>query len=142
LRKSRTEIADLFAARGLLCTSQRYAVFHYLASHPQHPTVEEVYRAINRIDPRASRATVYNSLRAMVDAGLVREVTIGSSASRFESRMERHHHFICDRCGAIKDLEWFETRDIAKKSGVQPSSVRELVLQGTCDDCLPDRKAS
>jgi Fe2+ or Zn2+ uptake regulation protein len=78
----------------------------------------------------------------MVDAGLVREVTIGSAASRFESRMEPHHHFICDRCGQIKDLEWFETRDIAKKSGMEPSSVRELVLQGTCADCHPGRKAS
>jgi Fe2+ or Zn2+ uptake regulation protein len=142
LQKSRAEIADLFAAHGLLCTSQRYAVFHYLASHPEHPTVEEVHTAINRIDPRASRATVYNSLRAMVDAGLVREITLGGAAARFESRIEPHHHFICDRCGRIQDLEWFETRDIAKKSGVQPSSVRELVLQGTCDACLPGRKAS
>ena len=66
------EIAEAFRAASLRCTPQRYAVLEYLASSTRHATAEEIFEAVNRTDPRSSRATVYNSLNALVRAGLVR----------------------------------------------------------------------
>src|SRR6266516_568022 len=68
---------------GLRCTPQRYAVMACLMEHTGHPTATEIFEAVNRVDPRSSRATTYNNLRDLVRAGLVREVAVEGRAARF-----------------------------------------------------------
>ena len=92
---------------GLRCTPQRYAVMAFLMEHNRHPTAAEIFEAVNRVDPRSSRATTYNNLRDLVQAGLVREVAVEGRAARFDAKGMRHHHFICDRCGNVEDMEWY-----------------------------------
>jgi Fe2+ or Zn2+ uptake regulation protein len=142
VKPTRARIADAFRRHGVRSTAQRYAVLQYLLKHPTHPTVDEIHRAINRHDPRASRATVYNSLHALVDAGLAREVNLAGDASRFESHVEPHHHFLCDKCGRIEDIQWFEPAEIAQRCGVVSYAVREVILQGLCEFCRTGEKAS
>ena len=137
---NRADISASFREHGLRCTSQRYAVLQYLLKHPCHPTAEEILGVVNRRDPRVSRATVYNSLHALVESGMVREVKLGGDATRFEPHIERHHHFICDKCGRIEDIDWFEPGEIAHRPGVKPRSLRALVLQGLCEPCLTQKK--
>src|ERR1700759_4626383 len=96
------------SACGLRCTAQRHAVMAFLMEHNRHATAAEIFEAVNRLDPRSSRATTYNNLRDLVEAGLVREVAIEGRAARFDAAGIRHHHFICDRCGNVEDIEWFE----------------------------------
>src|SRR6516225_9213252 len=93
---------------GLRCTPQRYAVMKFLVEHTTHPTAAEIFEAVNRVDPRSSRATIYNNLSDLVQAGLVREVAVEGRSARFDAKGMRHHHFICDRCGRIEDLEWYD----------------------------------
>src|SRR5258706_2649435 len=93
---------------GLRCTPQRYGVMAFLMEHTGHPTAAEIFEAVNRRDPRSSRATIYNNLRALVRAGLVREVAVEGRAARFDARGMRHHHFVCDRCGRVEGLEWYD----------------------------------
>jgi len=95
---------------GLRCTPQRYAVMAFLTEHTRHPTAAEIFTAVNRVDPRSSRATTYNNLRDLVRAGLVREVAVEGRAARFDAKGMRHHHFICDRCGNVEDMEWYDVR--------------------------------
>src|ERR1035438_10861072 len=73
-----------FDGSGLRGTSQRYAVMAFLMEHNRHPTAAEISEAVNRVDPRSSRATTYNNLRDLVKAGLVREVAVEGRAARFE----------------------------------------------------------
>src|SRR5438067_9231299 len=93
------------AASGRRSTPQRYAVMAFLMEQAEHPTAAEIFEAVNRLDPRSSRATIYNNLRDLVQAGLVREVAIEDRAARFEEKGARNHHFICDRCGNVEDME-------------------------------------
>src|SRR5947209_15983920 len=97
-----------FEACGLRCTPQRYAVMAYLIGHHRHPTAAEIFEAVNLLDPRSSRATTYNNLRDLVQAGLVREVAVEGRAARFDVKGTQHHHFICDRCGSVEDMEWYD----------------------------------
>ena len=97
-----------FDGSGLRCTPQRYAVMVFLMQHNRHPTAAEISEAVNRLNPRSSRATTYNNLRDLVEAGLVREVAVEGRAARFDARGMRHHHFICDRCGKVGDIEWYD----------------------------------
>src|SRR6266542_7033106 len=98
------EIAEAFQAAGLRSTPQRYAVLEFLLRQPVHATAGEILGAINRADPRASRATVYNNLNTLVRAGLVREVEGAGKAARFDAALRRHHHFVCEGCGAVEDI--------------------------------------
>src|SRR3954463_1010049 len=92
---------------GLRCTPQRLAVMAFLTEHDRHPTAAEIFEAVNRVDPRSSRATTYNNLRDLVQAGFVREVSVEGRSARFDAKGIRHHHFICDRCGSVEDMEWY-----------------------------------
>ena len=70
------ETAALLSSRGLRPTQQRIAVYEYLIEHPEHPSAETVYAALSRLYPAFSKTTVYNSLYALAEAGLVRTLTI------------------------------------------------------------------
>src|SRR4029078_11041019 len=96
------------AVSGLRSTPQRYAVMAFLTKQKGHPTGAEIFKAVNRLDPRSTRATIYNNLRDLVDAGLVREVAVEGRAARYDVKGMRHHHFICDSCGKVEEMAWFD----------------------------------
>jgi Fur family transcriptional regulator, peroxide stress response regulator len=128
--------------RGLRCTPQRYAVMSFLMEHNSHPTAAEIFKAVNRLDPRSSRATTYNNLRDLVQAGLVREVAVEGRAARYDAKGMRHHHFICDRCGNVEDMDWFAVRRPAARSmGKRVLRDCELIFRGLCISCA-SRRAS
>ena len=123
---------------GLRCTPQRYAVMACLIDHAGHPTAAEIFEAVNRMDPRSTRATTYNNLRDLVQAGLVREVAVEGRAARFDAKGMRHHHFICDRCGRIEDLEWYDVpRPASRSLGKRILRESELIFRGLCAKCAP-----
>ena len=132
------EIKQSLEARGLRCTPQRYAVMAYLVEHDGHPTAAEIYENTNRVDPLSSRATTYNNLRDLVEAGLVREVAVEGRAARFDAKPVRHHHFICDKCGTVEDIEWYELPKPGRGSlGKRILRESELILRGLCTTCAP-----
>lgn len=132
----RNQLLGSFRDRGVRCTAQRYAILDYLNRYPSHPTAEEIHKAINRADPRASLATVYKALHAMAEAGLIRELRLGGNAARFEAATARHHHFVCDHCGTMEDIDWFELPGLpSKASGARKVTRYEVVLHGQCCAC-------
>jgi Fe2+ or Zn2+ uptake regulation protein len=123
---------------GLRCTAQRYAVMAFLRDHKGHPTAAEIFEAVNRVDPRSSRATTYNNLRDLVKAGLVREVAVEGRAAQFDAKGMRHHHFICDRCGNVEDVEWYDVpRPASRSLGKRIVRECELIFRGLCTKCVP-----
>src|SRR6202142_328419 len=130
------EIKRSFDSSGLRCTPQRYAVMAFLIDHKRHPTAAEIFEAVNRVDPRSSRATTYNNLRDLVRAGLVREVAVEGRAARFDAKGMRHHHFICDRCGEVEDIKWYDgPRPAPGSLGKRVLRECELIVRGFCMKC-------
>src|ERR1700756_618216 len=126
--------------RGLRCTPQRYAVMEFLIGHNGHPTAAEIFAAVNRADPRSSRATTYNNLRDLVQAGLVREVAAEGRAARFDAKGIRHHHFICDRCGNVEDVEWYDVpRPASRSLGKRIVRESQVIFRGLCTKCVRRR---
>ncbi len=124
----------------LRCTPQRYAVMAFLMGHTGHPTAAEIFEAVNRMDPRSSRATTYNNLRDLVKAGLVREVAVEGRAARFDAKGMLHHHFICDRCGNVEDIDWYDVpRPASRSLGKRILRDCELIFRGLCTKCAPRR---
>jgi len=133
-------IKHSLAVSRLRSTPQRYAVLAFLMGQGGHPTAAEIFEAVNRVDPRSSRATIYNNLRDLVQAGLVREVAMEGRAARFDAKGMRHHHFICDRCGNVEDVEWYDVpRPAAGLLGKRVLRECELIFRGLCAKCAPRR---
>jgi Fur family peroxide stress response transcriptional regulator len=129
-----------FDGSGLRCTPQRYAVMAFLMEQNSHPTAAEIFEAVNRMDPRSSRATTYNNLRDLVQAGLVREVAVEGRAARFDAKGMRHHHFLCDRCGDVEDIDWYDVpRPASRSLGKRILRECELIFRGLCAKCAPRR---
>ena len=123
---------------GLRCTPQRYAVMAFLMKQAAHPTAAEIFEAVNRVNPGCSRATTYNNLRDLVRSGLVREVAVEGRAARFDAKGKRHHHFICDRCGNVEDVEWYDVPQPRSGSlGKRILRQYELIFRGLCARCAP-----
>ena len=120
-------------------TRQRKVVLDVIRSGDTHPTAAEVFEAARRAMPAISFATVYNSLRYLKQAGLVREVaSFGSSPSRYDGETNRHDHAVCSECGKLVDFDLPGTveliRSAARVSRFKAESVH-LTLIGVCPEC-------
>jgi len=143
MSKLRAELKRALEAAPLRATPQRYAVLEFLAKSAVHATADEIFEAVNRRDPRASRATVYNNLRVLAKAGLVREAPpFEGKAARFDANLHRHHHFVCEECGALEDIAWFDLPTKSGRSALSGRNIRsyEIVFRGACARCADGGK--
>jgi Fur family peroxide stress response transcriptional regulator len=122
---------------GLKLTPQRYAVLDYLVRSRVHPTAEQIRADLNRRFPRASRATVYNTLNALRDAGLIHEIYLDDAVARYDANIEPHHHFICYRCSKLEDIPLDAISEVSHR-GLKPGYSVEgyaVVMRGVCAPC-------
>lgn len=120
-------------------TRQRSLVLELVRTPDEHPTATEVFEKARKKMPSISFATVYNSLRYLKDAGLIREIaSFGKSPSRYDSETYRHDHAVCSSCGKLVDFDLPGTialqRAAARASQFQAESVH-LTLYGRCPKC-------
>jgi Fe2+ or Zn2+ uptake regulation protein len=89
----------------LRVTRPRVAVLSAVHAHP-HANTDSIIGAVRRDLPDVSHQAVYDVLRALTTAGLVRRVEPSGSVARYESRVgDNHHHVVCRSCGVIADVE-------------------------------------
>lgn len=131
------QIVQILKSEGLRVTPQRFAVYANLLARTDHPTADQILSDLNQNGPTSSQATVYSSLQALRDAGLVREVLLEEGVCRYDANMEPHHHFRCKSCGTIEDIGWDLFPGVNLKSlrrGLQAESY-EVTVHGCCDRC-------
>lgn len=131
-------VVETLKGKGLRVTPQRCAVYANLLSRTDHPTVEQLLRDLNESFPISSQATVYSSLQALQDAGLVREVLLEEGVSRYDANTTPHHHFRCRTCGSIEDIGWAALPPLSL-AGLRPglkAEGYEVTVHGVCDRCI------
>jgi len=89
---------------GLKLTPQRLAILGYLDGNKEHPSAEDIYRAVSRRFPTMSFATVYNTIETLRQRGMLLELTIDPDKKRFDPNIKPHHHLICIKCRRITDI--------------------------------------
>lgn len=125
---------DALRAAGVKLTPQRRAIVQHFAGDPTHPTAQELYDRLVATMPGVSFATVYNTLAKLREVGLCREIALVAGAARFDPNVARHHHTVCDRCGAVRDVPARE-RATPAVDGFAVRSV-EYIYRGVCGSCL------
>ncbi len=89
----------------LRVTRPRLAVLAAVHEHP-HVDTDSVIGAVRATLGEVSHQAVYDVLRALTAAGLVRRIQPAGSVARYESRVgDNHHHLVCRDCGAITDVD-------------------------------------
>jgi Fur family ferric uptake transcriptional regulator len=97
--------AQSLREHGLRVTRQRVAVLAALTEAP-HSDVDSLVRAVRDELGAVSVQAVYDVLRALAAAGLVRRVEPAGSPALFEVRVgDNHHHVVCRQCGATEDID-------------------------------------
>jgi Fur family ferric uptake transcriptional regulator len=122
----------------LRVTRPRLAVLTVVHAHP-HADTDSIIGAVRREFPKVSHQAVYDVLRALTAAGLVRRIQPSGSVARYESRVgDNHHHVVCRSCGAIADVDCAvgETPCLTA-SDDQGFSIdeAEVTYWGVCPDC-------
>lgn len=123
----------------LRLTHQRLEVCRQLLASNDHPSADVLHRRLRRRNPRISLDTVYRTLAAFVDKGLITRVETVESQGRFEATTTRHHHLICRQCGAIMDFQWPDVDDASLPPAVAAwgrIDNRTAVVYGVCKKCL------
>ena len=96
---------DWLAGAGLRPTRQRLTLADLLVGDGQnrHVTAESLFDAASAAGEKVSLATVYNTLRAFCDAGMMREITVDGSKSYFDTNMTDHPHFYWEDTASLTD---------------------------------------
>lgn len=127
------EIANKLHKHGLKATPQRIWIYDYLVNHRTHPDCDEVYEELCRNDMRITRATVYNTLQALVNHGLAIEVTLDGTRVRYDGFTGLHGHFKCSNCGKIYDFE-IKKLSVSGLDGFK-TQFKDVYFNGVCESC-------
>ena len=135
---------EMLRGADLRVTRPRLAVLTAVFDHPHADTgslIDAVRADLGEVSPQA----VYDVLRALTDAGLVRRIEPAGSVARYESRVaDNHHHVICRSCGAIADVDCAvgDTPCLtASESNGFTIDEAEVIYWGSCPDCANPRQS-
>ncbi|MBM3287002.1 MAG: transcriptional repressor [Candidatus Eisenbacteria bacterium] len=97
-------LREVMRKGGLRWTPQRRAIIATLWQNVRHPSADEIFASAKRRHSRISRATVYNTLEALVGAGQIRVIPDAGGRRRYDPNTDPHSHLHCVICGLIADL--------------------------------------
>jgi Fe2+ or Zn2+ uptake regulation protein len=136
------QLGAVLRERGQRVTSQRLLIYRALRELDRHLTAEEVLEAVGESLPNVSLPTVYSTLELFEELGLVRRLGVTQGAVLYDPRTDPHHHRVCDRCGAIEDLDVDVSLDAALadagSADFRPQRA-EVLVHGRCADCASAR---
>jgi len=133
-----SDVEAQLRAAALRVTRPRVAVLTALRDHP-HVDTDTVITLVRTELPAVSHQAVYDVLRALTDAGLVRRIQPAGATARYESRVgDNHHHAVCRTCGAITDVDCAVGDSPCLTAADDQGFVvdeAEVVYWGTCPAC-------
>ena len=118
-------------------TKQLKVVWDAIKDDNSHPTADQVYERVRKKLPAISLGTVYRNLQKLVADEKLQVLALGR-LQRFDSLVERHQHFICERCKRVYDVF------IEEQSEIKPAKLphegfkvtsHQLAFYGTCKHC-------
>ena len=133
-----SEVTDILRRNKKKVTPQRLAVYAALADTTEHPTAETLYKELRADYPTMSLATVYKSLDAFCEIGIVRELNVGEEAFRYDAAISPHPHIRCMSCDRVADVPITALpaldKNVASVTGYRIVS-QQMYFFGYCPEC-------
>lgn len=129
------ELSKLLSEKGLKPTLIRLKILRYLRESMNHPTADVIFQNLLKNIPTISKTTVYNTIKSFLEKGIVMPVNITGTEIRIDLNTFCHHHFLCESCGAIFDIN-INCPNI-KKGEIDGNQVKEVhgYFKGICKKC-------
>ena len=130
---------------GIKLTHQRLEIFRAVASSLEHPSAEVVYRAVQATTPTVSLDTVYRTLWLLTDLGLLATLGPRQDSVRFDANVDSHHHYVCVRCGLVRDFESEELNTLTIPGSVNSFGrvvSAHVEVRGICERCAQQSSGS
>lgn len=126
--------------KGLRSTSQRRLVSEIFFRTSGHHSIDDVLAMVREKDPKVGYATVYRTMKLLVECGLANERHFGETVTRFEIALHDHHHdhLICVDCKRIVEFEDDSIEDLQRKLAERLGFTllsHKHELYGICADC-------
>jgi Fe2+ or Zn2+ uptake regulation protein len=140
-----TDFISVLREASLRVTRPRLAVLAAVHEHP-HVDTDTVISHVRADLGTVSHQAVYDVLRALTDAGLLRRIQPTGASARYESRVgDNHHHVVCRSCGAIADVDCAVGHTPCLTASDDHGFVvdeAEVVYWGRCPACSTDHTAT
>lgn len=120
---------------------QRDAIVAFLQTRKDHPTADVVYQEIRNIIPNISLGTVYRNLSLLSERGEILRLPCDGKMDHFDADIRPHYHFICNRCGCVKDIDlpYADNMDqLANRDFDGVITKHSLLFEGFCNECTED----
>lgn len=140
-----TELSAEIQAHGLRPTEARIMILRYLRDAIGHPTAEQTFEGLHAQGCFFGVATVYQNLTRLVEAKLVRRFLDDRGLHRFDANGTPHHHFLCEECRHIIDLDADESGGAAIGAAAALLAASHpdwraddarIVVLGRCPSCI------
>ena len=141
------KLTAYLARTGLRVTRQRRAIAAVFFAQSGHPNIDELFSEIRALHPRIGQATVYRTVKLLVDSGLAESSRFGDGTTRYEAANARDHHdhLVCVDCGHIVEFRNDEIERlqlaIAERHRFTVTG-HSMVIFGACNDVACPRRAA
>jgi Fur family peroxide stress response transcriptional regulator len=131
-------LCDQLKAKGRRLTPQRRAIIQALLEDDSHPTAEQIFARVREDMPDMSHATVYNTLRELVEMEVLRELDLGLGGHHYDFNTENHAHLVCLGCGRIEDVPYDGDAVILPSSHTHGFHIVDcnVIFRGYCPACV------
>ncbi|HLG20806.1 MAG TPA: Fur family transcriptional regulator [Bdellovibrionota bacterium] len=139
MRRWMDDFERYLSVQGLRHSKRREQVARVFFSMSKHVGIEELYGAVQRVNPKIGIATVYRTLNLLVAANLAARRNFETGATTYEKIPKEHHdHLICTSCGKIVEFQRPEIEklqdEVAEQYGYELRS-HKMELYGLCQSC-------
>jgi Fe2+/Zn2+ uptake regulation proteins len=137
-----SELEEKLRQKNLKITPQRLEILRAIQNQHSHPSAESVFLSVKKRCPAVSLATVYKTLETLVEIGEIKVAVVCQGRTLYDTRLDKHHHFICQSCGYVEDVEMnlncLEVCFPQKVPGHYHVHSSEVVFHGLCPQCEPN----
>jgi Fe2+ or Zn2+ uptake regulation protein len=138
------KLKTILESHHLKPTFQRLTVLEYLKNHEcHHPTAETIYETLVKKIPTLSFTTIYNTLNAFLEKGIITAETITGTEIRYDFVAKPHHHFLCKKCGKIYDIDIQCPIGNDERKTIDGHVIQEVhgYFKGVCKTCCDRAQA-
>lgn len=129
---------EVLKKNGIRMTPQRLALLEYMATCESHPTVDEIFKDLQRLLPSLTTATIYSNLKCFKKYDLINELSFEEDASRFEWATSFHYHVKCKHCRKIVDFYYPKLTEVEEFANIKTGfnvTHHFFELKGICPQC-------
>ena len=140
LKEWEARLTEYLSDNGLRLTRQRKLIAEAFFETEGHPNIDELYARVRKRAPHVGQATVYRTLKLLVESGLANSSRFGGGATRYEASDEddHHDHLVCTQCGRIIEFRNDTIEHLQEQVASEHDFLMEdhkMEIYGVCASC-------